>query len=113
MKEEDIIRKLTEGKENPFVVPDGYFDDFTARLTARLPETRKKEPRRRVHVWRYAAVLLVAFGVGLTFLFTSRQSDILADNDGMEQYQEDYINDALDYALISNSNIELYLTEAY
>ncbi len=138
MKEEDIIKKLTEGRENPFRVPDGYFEGFTGRLMSRLPveepkeqlsvieeqepqfsvieeqaETTRIRPMLFSHVWRYAAVLLVAVGVGLTFLFTNAEKDSLAEGDATEEYQEDYINDALDYALIGNTNIEIYLTEAY
>ncbi len=127
MKEEDIIKKLTEGRENPFCVPDGYFEGFTGRLMSRLPEQEKKplsltkkqpetariRPMLFTRVWRYAAVLLVAVGVGLTFLFTNAEKDSLAEGDATEEYQEDYINDALDYALIGNTNIEIYLTEAY
>ncbi len=124
MKEEDIIKKMTEGRDNPFQVPDGYFENFTGRLMSRIPveepSVAEKQPRSaRIHpmpltrVWRYAAVLLVAVGVGLTFLFTKAGNDSLAESEATEEYQEDYINDALDYALIGNTNIEIYLTEAY
>ncbi len=113
MKDEDIIRKMTEGAKNPFVVPEGYFDGFTARLMAtRLPAAQRRPRRILPRIWRYAAALFVVLGAGTVLLFSSR-SNRLAENDGAEQYQEEYINDALDYALVSNSNIELYLTEAY
>ncbi len=111
MNEDDTIRKLTEGRDNPFRVPDGYFDDFTGRLLSRLPEPKPK-PHIIAYAWRYAAVLLVALGIGLTVFLTTRDDYALAESEQAEQYHEDYINDVLDYALISNSNIEIYLTEA-
>ncbi len=135
MNEEDIIKKMTEGKENPFRVPDGYFEGFTARLMSQLPaaeqapaQERKREKQtifrlqpaapesgarlRPSVLWRYAAILFVVAGVGLTLLFTNNAKDNLAESEATEEYQEDYINDALDYALIGNTNIEIYLTEA-
>ncbi len=112
MKEEDIIKQMTEGRENPFRVPDGYFEGFTSRMMSQLPVAEQK-PKRLTYLWRYAAVLVVACGVGLTFLLTNRTNDNLAEGEASEEYQEDYINDALDYALIGNTNIEIYLTEAY
>ncbi len=151
MQEEDFIRQITEGADNPFRVPEGYFDSLTDRVMSRLPartksasdsllqttpEGLKRDSRgfseaiptvglkrdsrglqptvgfRLSYVWRYAAVLLVAFGVGLTFLLHSRHEQRLAESDTAVEYQEDYINDVFDYAMISSSDIELYLTEA-
>lgn len=37
MKEEnDLLKRV--GKENPFKVPEGYFDNFTTQLMDKLPE---------------------------------------------------------------------------
>ncbi len=117
MKEEDIIRKITEGAENPFRVPEGYFSDFTDRLMTRLPQPVTKPRRFALTVWRYAAVLLVCLGAGLAVLLASQNHTArLAQTDAAdtetEYADEDYINDALDYAVISGPAIELYLTEA-
>ncbi|MCD7720803.1 MAG: hypothetical protein LUI09_01080 [Prevotellaceae bacterium] len=111
MQEEDFIRQITEGADNPFRVPEGYFDSLTDRVMSQLP-ARKRNVFSLRYVWRYAAVLLVAFGVGLTFLLHSRHEQRLAESDIELEYQEDYIDDVFDYAMISSSDIELYLTEA-
>ena len=40
MKEEDkILKKI--GTENPFRVPDGYFENLTSEVMNRLPEKEK------------------------------------------------------------------------
>ena len=113
MNEEDIIRKITDGTPNPFRVPEGYFDEFTSRLMTRLPEQQKPGKSSLIsRAWRYAAVLVVALGLGITYLVTERRAAAVAETAQQEPYQEDYINDALDYAMVDNSHIELYLTEA-
>ncbi|MCD8301684.1 MAG: hypothetical protein LUC44_01545 [Prevotellaceae bacterium] len=116
MKEEDIIRKITEGADNPFRVPEGYFSDFTGRLMSQLPQPKRKPRRFALTVWRYAAVLLVCLGAGLAVLLASQNRGASLAQSGAdtetEYADEDYINDALDYAVISGSDIELYLTEA-
>ena len=115
MNEEDIIRKITDGAPNPFRVPDGYFDEFTSRLISNLPKAeRQKEEKGSSHIrlWRYAAALILVAGLGTTFLFTQKTADNIAEVSQQELYQEDYINEALDYAMVDNQHIELYLTEA-
>ncbi len=112
MNEEDLIKKITERKGNPFLVPEGYFDDFTVQLMGKLQKQQKKG-RLAVRIWKYAAILLLAIGIGLTFfLYSSKKTDLTEETALQETYQEDYINDALDYAMIDNDEIELYLTEA-
>ena len=39
MKEEDKIHQIL-GTENPFRVPDGYFDHFASELMSQLPEKK-------------------------------------------------------------------------
>ena len=54
MKEEDkILKKI--GTENPFRVPDGYFENLTSEVMNRLPE---KEKLTAVH----SAVIIGNFG---------------------------------------------------
>ena len=38
MKEEDILRKKLSTKENPFKVPENYFENFTSQMMDQLPE---------------------------------------------------------------------------
>ena len=46
MKEEDKLRKEL-GMENPFRVPEDYFEGFTSQLMSRLPEKLEiKKPRK-------------------------------------------------------------------
>ncbi len=111
MKEQKLIRNLTEGKGNPFRVPDGYFDSFTDRMMAQLP-AQPANPRHRLmsRLWRYAAAVVVAAGLGTTYLVT--RNNAVSDS-SYELYANEYNEQALDYALVDNQDIETFLTEAY
>ena len=59
MKEEDKIQKKI-GTENPFRVPEGYFENLTSEVMNRLPEKEKliavqTEPTmwQKVRPWLY------------------------------------------------------------
>ena len=130
MKEEDIIRKAA-GSENPFRVPEGYFEDFTTRLMSQLPQTAQTQPAKqkhsislRPHFLRYAAAAVVILAVGVTFFGTrpshssqsAENTQHLAQDASTETFAEmDYndLDEALDYAMVDNMDITYYLTEAY
>ena len=51
MAKEDYLLKRF-GRENPYNVPEGYFDNFTGQMMDRLPErTFDDLPARRVTLW--------------------------------------------------------------
>jgi len=115
MKEEDLIKKMTEGAPNPFRVPDGYFENFTSRVMKALPAQEAKTERKTLflsHLWRYAAAIVIVLAFGLAFLYSEKKGETVAESAQQEYYQEEYINDALDYAMVDNQEIEMYLTEA-
>ena len=126
IQEENIIRQHDSGR-NPFRTPDGYFENFTDRMMARIAEEapRQTEPAKvkvvELRPWRtmmrYAAAILVAaFCIGGgTLLFNRLQTpEQLLDNDAMElAWDDDDLDDVLDYELVDNSQIAYYLTEAY
>ena len=62
-KEDNILRKV--GTQNPFRVPENYFEDFTQELMNKLPEKEPilclSEPTlwQRVKPWVYMAAMFV------------------------------------------------------
>lgn len=123
MKEEDIIRKKC-GAGNPFRVPEGYFEHFTSDLMARLPEkaegpasaTPLRRPRRTLAAWyAAAAVLCGAMFLGGYHLRHNRapQAAPMAQTLSATEAEDTYMDDVLDYAMVSNHEIALYLTDAY
>lgn len=123
MKEEDIIRKKC-GTGNPFKVPEDYFEHFTSELMARLPERTPKAdsviPLRRLRwklaVWyATAAVLCGAMFLGGYYIHNNRtpQAAPMAQTSSGTEAGDAYMDDLLDYAMVSNHEIALYLTDAY
>lgn len=126
MKQEDLLRKKY-GSENPFKVPEGYFEQFTARLMNALPEKQTEHvlmPQAcltpmRTRVLRYMAAASVC-GImlaGSLYLKSVRpsSSDMAVVSEEMindTDLEDIYIEDILDYAMVSNQDIAFYLTEA-
>ena len=133
MIDENFIRQHDTG-ENPFRTPDGYFDDFIARLHSRMvseglltdaPTTETKAKVVKMNPFkrmvRYAAAAVVAgicVGVG-TYLYTHRNMpDQMVTGDSYElAISDETLDDALDYemeyGMVDNNQIAYYLTEAY
>lgn len=127
MKEEEIIRERC-GKKNPFIVPEGYFDSFTSNLMNALPESKTVDTaskKRVVSIYRkHIAIFAIAASIcGIVFMgilpyVSTHHTDIsstVATSPSAESYVIDdaYINDALDYAMVSNQEIVQYLSESY
>jgi hypothetical protein len=69
-----IIKLEETGKENPFKVPEGYFDNFTARIMNQLPEKATEEPKvisfwERAKPWMYMAAMFAGIAL-MVKLFT-------------------------------------------
>lgn len=71
MAKEDYLLKRF-GRENPYNVPEGYFDNFTGKMMDRLPErTFDDLPARRVTLWDKVKpiVYLAAMFAGIALMF--------------------------------------------
>lgn len=123
MKEEDFIRKKC-GSGNPFKVPEGYFGQFTAQLMDQLPEKEQKPaPVVRLHrtrSWHMVRYAVAAAICGIAFLGTyflrlahSNPESSMAYQSTNAETEEVYMDDLLDYAMVSNHEIALNLTDAY
>lgn len=107
---------------SPFKVPDGYFDTLCDRVMSKLPEVEEKKKTRLLqlprHFWQHAAATLFAVATISLALYESslNKPDQVAVNatiseEIIQSYEDDsYVNEALDYAMIDNSEIAAYLT---
>ena len=75
-------------KKNPFVVPDGYFDDLTGRVMRRVEvseRSKKKRPVRYLRSFmRWAAVFVGALFVVQVFYIVVLGSRFWENGDGTE-----------------------------
>lgn len=129
-QEEKIIRGHDSGRR-PFQVPEGYFENFTERMMARVAaesqETGAASRSRviKLPLWRRtmryaAAAAVIAAGVGGGWFYSMRTlpgdapAQLTAQSELSEFYlTDDDLNAALDYELVDNEHIAYYLTEAY
>lgn len=120
MTREENILKERFGKENPFKVPDGYFDHLTERIMENLPEQeiRVIDIRSRQTLWQKlplrkiaAAVAFVALLGGGSFWALQHEgnSKVVAHAKQHEQKavasEEAAFNEMADYAMIDNETI--------
>lgn len=120
MTREENILKERFGKENPFKVPDGYFDHLTERIMENLPEQeiRVIDIRSRQTLWQKlplrkiaAAVAVVALLGGGSFWALQHNGDsrMVAHAKQHEQKavasEDAAFNEMADYAMIDNETI--------
>ena len=121
MTEEDRLIQHV-GKEDPFPAPEGYFDTFETRLMKRLEEEQAVKPskasvfRLSPKIWRYAAAVAAVAAVVCVGVFMPswrNNGQDLASNEQETEvfYDENYMNEELDYAMVDNHEIASYLTE--
>lgn len=120
MKEEDkLLKKI--GTENPFRVPEGYFEGFTSDLMSRLPEKEKTDVHRepttweKVRPWLYMAAMFIGAALiirvaspGETVSNVQQQQQIAADESDIEM---EYIRTAIENTMMNDYSLYVYLSD--
>lgn len=120
MKEEDkLLKKI--GTENPFRVPEGYFEGFTSDLMSRLPEKEKTDVHRepttweKVRPWLYMAAMFIGAALiirvaspGETVSGGQQQQQIAADESDIEM---EYIRTAIENTMMDDYSLYVYLSD--
>lgn len=127
MKEEKyLIEKV--GRENPFRVPEGYFDTLSSQIMAKIEqegvEARDIQPakeKRAKVVWLrpvlYAAASVCALFISVVAYqnyseqgVTAPAQTVVANNQMMT---DDYFDEAADYVMLDNQDIYACLMSDY
>ena len=127
MINEELYLRSRMGKENPFRVPEGYFDNFASQLMEKLPgkpamdgvgaervttEVRHTALIKHLRPLLYAAACLLIAVMSVTVYLT--RSDMEADNQTMavvaqtqdaSTSSDAYFDEAADYAMLDNYDI--------
>ena len=120
MKEEDkVLKKM--GTENPFRVPEGYFEGVTSDLMSRLPEKEKTDVHRepttweKVRPWLYMAAMFIGAALiirvaspGETVSNGQQQQQIAADESDIEM---EYIRTAIENTMMDDYSLYVYLSD--
>ena len=100
MKSLDEIKK-----ENPFLVPDGYFDQLESEVMSKVRMEQKKNHRRRIYTISVAAAavvaLLVAINVWIFLPENNSQNTELAEEGGNNS-SSILLASSNDYGVLSN-----------
>ena len=105
MDSEEKYIKEKIGNSNPFVVPEGYFDQLAANVMAQLPERKAKSRRVSLRPLLYAAACVVAVVVmALSYLFNKHAADT-EQPVAVSSVDNTYIEEAADYVMLDNNEI--------
>lgn len=115
-EEEHLIESF--GKQQPFRVPEGYFDNLAANIMANLPEHTAKKVALKPAWQRYLRPILAAAASVVVILFTSyiffnRQETTTSTLSVNTSYDKNNsytaIDQAADYAMMDNEDMYAYV----
>ncbi|MBO5675044.1 MAG: hypothetical protein J6S07_01730 [Bacteroidaceae bacterium] len=120
--DEKALREMTSSAngKNPFLVPEGYFDNLPDRVMSHIREDGQHSLLKRRHKSRFfirltaAAVLTGFFSLAGLMIYEQRHPlSNQQEGSPLTSLQEiEYTDELLDYAMLDNNDIEYYLTEA-
>ncbi len=122
MKEDTELKKKI-GKENPFKVPEGYFENIVPEIMKQLPEAEAQESEEitmweRVKPWVYMVAMFCGLMFGLRVMMMDKpvNKEINAGNvsmtDSVQGIPDEYIDPILDQAMMDDYTLYMYLTDA-
>jgi hypothetical protein len=105
-------------RDNPFRVPDGYFDRLADEVMARLPEEKPAARLVALRPWLYAAACLcIAVIAGVSFYFNRNMQLQPASTDdaiyASTVPSDSYFDDAANHMMVDNQDIYACLTSEY
>jgi hypothetical protein len=116
-KEDNILRKV--GTQNPFRVPENYFEDFRLELMNKLPE-KESIPSwseltvwQRVKPWLYMAAMFVGIMLSVRiFADKPQDEEFPITQTEAEMLPEEEWENMIRRTLVDDYAIYEYLTEA-
>ena len=98
------------GRNNPFRVPEGYFEHFSSQMMEQLPERKIRSKQVFLRPWLYAVACCAAI---LLTVFTYNQQQSTFDDSQQTVVTADnsFIEEAADYAMIDNMEIYACLSD--
>lgn len=126
MEEKNLIEKV--GKENPFRVPEGYFDTLASQIMAKVEaegvEARDIKTGKEKHakvVWLrpvlYAAASVCALFVSVVAYQSYSEQGVAAPTQNVvannQVMMDEYFEEAADYVMLDNQDIYACLSSDY
>lgn len=122
MKEEDELMKKC-GTDNPFTVPEGYFDNLTEEIMSKLPEKEggpavetETTTWAKIRPWLYMAAMFIAILLPIRYMInstgTTDKEAITGINNDEELFADEYIDIIMDHSMMDDYTLYQFLTEA-
>ncbi|MDR3795629.1 hypothetical protein [Phocaeicola sp.] len=117
-EETDLLKRC--GTENPFTVPEGYFERFTEQLMEKLPE-REAQPApkltlwTRVKPWVYMAAMFCGLMLSVRMFVGEKQSQSPAatsETTNFTEVPDEYIDPIVNQTMMDDYTLYQYLTDA-
>ena len=117
-EETDLLKRC--GTENPFTVPEGYFERFTEQLMEKLPE-REAQPApkltlwTRVKPWVYMAAMFCGLMLSVRMFVGEKQSQSPAatpETTDFTEVPDEYIDPIVNQTMMYDYTLYQYLTDA-
>lgn len=120
------MRRIDEILNKPFKdngayrVPEGYFSNLNKRIMDSLPQQEQKRKRMRFAIithWKYAVAACITgilLGAGAIAFDTKQgeEAEQTAANEVMQEtFSEEYVKECMDYAMVDNHDVYMYLAE--
>lgn len=116
-EEENILRKV--GTQNPFTVPEGYFDNLTSEIMAFIPEETSAKVVKmptlwdRIKPWTYMAAMFAGAALLIRLGSSSNNeatitNQLAADESELEMK---YISTIVDGAMMDDYSLYVYLSD--
>ena len=115
-EEENILKKV--GTENPFKVPEGYFENLTSEIMAFIPEETPTKVVKmptlwdRMKPWAYMAAMFVGAAMLIRIGSSSNEPAItnqLALDDN--ELEMEYISTIVDGAMMDDYSFYMFLSD--
>lgn len=119
-EEENILRRF--GKEEPFTVPEGYFDDLTERIMDVLPKKEipfavERRKKRRMNMRLIGWCSVAAACIACVALFYTK--DMVPEKttnvpelytEEAYEYDDEFQEDVMHYAMLGHEDVYCYLS---
>lgn len=117
-EETDLLKRC--GTENPFTVPEGYFEHFTEQLMEKLPEREIQPAPRltlwtRVKPWVYMAAMFCGLMLSVRMFVGEKKTQSPAAVPEMTDFSEvpdEYIDPIVNQTMMDDYTLYQYLTDA-
>lgn len=101
--------EIKYGKQNPFRVPEGYFETLTQEVMSKARMTKKQKSAKVI--WFRAVAACAACACVAVFVVSALFNQTVSNDSANLQISDSYIDDAVEYAMLDNGDLYAMMEE--